>query len=65
MSSPLPQGLYEQLVDEELRQRVEAAPELKVVLSQIDDEAAPQLYAQYINQLLRQAFRIVDPVFRY
>lgn len=61
MSFPLPQGLYEQLVDEELRQRIDAAPELKVVLSQIDDEAAPQLYAQYINQLLRQAFRIVDP----
>ena len=61
MPQPLPQGLYEQLLDEELQQRLTAAPELRAILRQIDDEAAPHAYAQFVNQLLRQALRIVNP----
>jgi len=48
-------------LDEELQQRLTAAPELRAILRQIDDEAAPHAYAQFVNQLLRQALRIVNP----
>ena len=59
MARPLPRGLYEQLLDEELQQRIAAAPEMKPILRQLDDEEAPHAYAQFVNQLLRQALRIV------
>jgi superfamily II DNA or RNA helicase/HKD family nuclease len=61
MARPLPEGLYEQLLDEELQQRIDAVPEVKHILRQIDDEEAPHAYAQFVNQLLRQALRIVSP----
>ena len=34
MPQPLPQGLYEQLLDEELQERIAATPELKAILRQ-------------------------------
>ncbi len=56
----LPEGLYEQLLDEELRARLDAHPELKPVLRQLDDEAAPHSYARFVGQLLQQALGIVS-----
>ena len=38
MARPLPRGLYEQLLDEELQQRIAAAPEMKPILRQLDDD---------------------------
>ncbi|MBF7055002.1 DUF3427 domain-containing protein [Halomonas sp. KAO] len=56
----LPEGLYERLLDEELREQLEAQPDLKPVLRKLDDETAPHVYAQFLGQLLHQALRIVD-----
>ncbi|MDW7745918.1 DUF3427 domain-containing protein [Halomonas sp.] len=56
----LPAGLYERLLDEELREQLEAHPELKPVLRKLDDETAPHAYAQFLGQLLHQALRIID-----
>ncbi|MGM0637979.1 MAG: DUF3427 domain-containing protein [Pseudomonadota bacterium] len=57
----LPEGLYERLLDEELKTQLDAHPELKPVLRSLDDETAPHAYAQFLSQLLNQALRIVDP----
>ena len=64
MSRPLPPGLYEQLLDEGLQQRIAAAPELRAILRQLDDEAAPHTYAQFVAQLLQQALRQLQPTDR-
>lgn len=56
--SALPIGIYERLLDEELQELLAANPELKLVLRAIDDEAAPQSYAQFVGQLVQQALRI-------
>lgn len=60
----LPQGIYEQLLDDELQERIASAPELRAILRQIDDESSPHLYAQFIAQLLRQSLRQVEPTER-
>lgn len=57
MVQALPKGLYEQLLDEELQERISAFPELKSILRQIDDESAPHDYAQFVALLLQQALR--------
>jgi superfamily II DNA or RNA helicase len=57
----LPIGLYDRLLDEKLAQLISSHPELRVVLLKIDDESAPNHYAQFIAQLLQQALRQVDP----
>jgi superfamily II DNA or RNA helicase len=61
MPQPLPPGLYEQLLDETLQQRIAAVPELRAILRQLDDEAAPHSYAQFVAQLLQQALRQLRP----
>ncbi len=61
MPTSLPPGLYEQLLDEALQQRIDAAPELRAILRQLDDEAAPHAYAQFVAQLLKQALRQIPP----
>ena len=57
----LPTGLYDRLLDEKLAQLISAHPELRVVLLKIDDESAPNHYAQFVAQLLQQALRQVNP----
>lgn len=64
MSKPLSQGLYEQLLDEALQERIAAAPELRAILRQLDDEAAPHAYAQFVARLLQQALRQLQPINR-
>ncbi|WP_163558186.1 DEAD/DEAH box helicase family protein, partial [Halomonas sp. NO4] len=56
----LPEGLYERLLDEELKAQLDAHPELKPMLRSLDDETAPHAYAQFVGQLLHRALRIVD-----
>lgn len=41
MTEPLV-GIYERLLDEELKQLLDSKPELQAVIKKIDDEAAPQ-----------------------
>jgi superfamily II DNA or RNA helicase len=64
MPQQLASGLYEQLLDEALQQRIDAAPELRAILRQLDDESAPHAYAQFVAQLLREALRQVQPADR-
>jgi superfamily II DNA or RNA helicase len=61
LATKLPIGVYERLLDEELHQLIGAHPELRAVLRQIDDEAAPHVYVQFVGQLLQQALRILTP----
>lgn len=58
--SDLPVGIYERLLDLDLRGMLSAHPELKAVLRSIDDESAPHVYAQFVGQLLTQALRITN-----
>ncbi|QBG48143.1 DUF3427 domain-containing protein [Verrucomicrobia bacterium S94] len=51
-------GIYEQVLDEELRELLDAHPDLKPVLRKIDDEEAPQVYAQFVGQVLGKALRV-------
>ena len=60
MSQRLPLGLYEQLLDEELQEQIASVPELRSVLRQIDDEAAPYSYAQFVARLVQHSMRQVD-----
>lgn len=61
MENLLPPGLYERLLDEELQQLLESNAELKPLLDTIDDESVPEVYAQWVEQVLRQALRIISP----
>lgn len=56
--SELPQGIYERLLDEELKAILDSHPELKPVLRGIDDESSPHAYSQFIGNLVNQALRI-------
>lgn len=64
MSQSLQQGLYEQLLDEDLQERIDSVPELRVILRKIDDESAPHAYAQFVSKLLQQSLRQVEPMER-
>lgn len=64
MQDLLPPGLYQQLLDETLQERIGAVPELRAILRQLDDESAPHTYARFVAQLLQQALRQLQPVDR-
>ncbi|NCC61587.1 MAG: DUF3427 domain-containing protein [Verrucomicrobiae bacterium] len=53
-------GIYERIVDEELRSLLESRAELKSVLRKMDDEVAPHMYAQFVGSLIEQSMNIVD-----
>ena len=55
---PLPCGLYETLLDEELAGLLENRPDLIATLVTIDDESAPHSYSQFLWQVIRQALSI-------
>ena len=56
--SSLAVGIYEKILDEELQELLQQNPELKPILRKIDDEEAPQIYAQFVGNLLKQALHI-------
>ena len=60
MPLKLSEGIYERLLDDELGALIDAQPEVRALLRQVDDEMAPALYAQFVAQLLQQALRIVQ-----
>ncbi len=51
----LPEGLYERIQDEELKDILAAHPELRTTFEKLDDEAHPGTFAQFIGQILLQA----------
>lgn len=62
--SNLAVGIYEQVLDEELKELLDANPDLKPVLRKIDDELAPHMYAQFVEKLLAQALHITKKELR-
>lgn len=50
----LPLGIYEKVLDVELKKLLEEQVELKPVLRKLDDELAPQVYAQFVSKLLEK-----------
>ncbi len=54
-------GLYEQLIDKELAEALEARPELKAFLGKLDDEEAPHAYGQFVSSIVSQALRTSKP----
>ncbi|WP_419176894.1 DUF3427 domain-containing protein [Desulfosediminicola sp.] len=56
--SGLPVGIYEKLLDEELKELLDRNPDLKPVLRKIDDEESPQIYAQFLGNLVGKALQV-------
>lgn len=56
-SSDLAAGIYERLLDAELRDALAGKPELKATLAKLDDEESPHVYGQFVAQLLAQSLR--------
>ena len=66
MHSRLQCGIYEALLDQELKDAIERHPELRSVLGKIDDEEQPTRYAAFVSKVLEQALREeVDPSLRF
>jgi len=50
---PLPLGLYERVLDEELAQLLESCPDVTATLEKIDDESEVESYSQLLSHILR------------
>ena len=61
MTTDLPIGLYERLLDEELQELLDFKPELKAILRSIDDESQPHIYSRFLLDVLEQALRNEKP----
>lgn len=57
----LPEGIYERIEDEELRQLLAQHPEILASFEKLDDEAQPQAFAQFIGQVLLNALPATKP----
>ncbi|MBI4196136.1 MAG: DUF3427 domain-containing protein [Betaproteobacteria bacterium] len=57
MTSPLPYGIYDALLDETLREALARHPELRAVLGKIDVEEQPTRYAAFVAGIVEQALR--------
>jgi superfamily II DNA or RNA helicase/HKD family nuclease len=58
----VPQGIYEALLDEFLRDVLAKQPELRTVFGKIDPEEQPARYASFVAKVLEQALREeIDP----
>jgi hypothetical protein len=57
----LPEGIYERLLDEELRDLLAAHPELAPTFEKLDDEAEPHTFSQFVSQVLLQALPACKP----
>lgn len=56
----LPQGIYEALLDEDLKSILQHHPELRSVFGKIDPEEAPARYAAFLAKVLEKALRLED-----
>lgn len=56
----LPEGLYERLLDKDLKSILELHPELRSVFGKIDPEEEPARYAAFLGKLLEKALRLED-----
>jgi superfamily II DNA or RNA helicase len=62
---PLPQGIYEALLDERLQEVLLNHPELRSVFGKLDPEEEPSRYSNFVSKVLEQALRLeADPAVR-
>ena len=52
----LPDGLYESIFDEDLRDILEDRPELRAVFGKIEADEEPSRYAAFLAKVLERAF---------
>ncbi|MHB1731325.1 MAG: DUF3427 domain-containing protein [Leptospirillum sp.] len=52
---PLPSGLYEELLDERLREVLSHYPDLRAVFGKLEPEEEPSRYVAFVSQVLHQA----------
>lgn len=57
MNSNIPYGIYDALLDENLRDTLARNPDLRSVLAKIDPEEQPARYASSVAKVLEQALR--------
>ncbi len=57
----LPEGLYERVQDEELKEILTAHPELCATFEKLDDEAHPNTFSQFVAQILLEALPSSKP----
>lgn len=60
----LPEGIYERLLDEELRDFLADHPELAPTFEKLDDEAEPHTFSQFVSQVLLRALPACKPAQR-
>lgn len=65
MTSKLPYGIYDALIDDELREALARHPDLRSVLGKIDLDEQPTRYSAFVARVVEQALREEsDPVAR-
>ena len=65
MTRPLHHGIYEALLDRELKEALDRHPELRSVFGKIDFEEQPARYAAFLTAVIEQALRHeTDPASR-
>jgi superfamily II DNA or RNA helicase/HKD family nuclease len=65
MTRPLHYGIYEALLDRDLKEALERHPELRSILGKIDFEEQPARYAAFVAAVIEQALRHeTDPASR-
>ncbi len=57
MTSKLPFGIYDALIDRNLRETLAQYPDLRAVLGKIDTEEQPARYADFISRIVEQVLR--------
>src|ERR1043166_4938035 len=58
----LPDGIYDQVIDEDLRDYLARMPELRSILGKIEPEEEPFRYARFLIRVIEKALRIeADP----
>src|SRR5437870_2438923 len=53
-------GVYERLFDEELRDLLEARPELRSIFGKIEADEEPSRFAAFLTNVLEKAFKLQD-----
>jgi len=57
MTNRLPFGIYDKLIDEELKEALARHPELRSIMGMIDPEEEPTRYAAFVGKIVAQALR--------
>lgn len=57
---PLREGIYDQLIDENIRQALEANPELRSIVKKIDAEESPARFAAFLADVIEKALKNQD-----